>query len=206
MRIAGDEGVGWHIAGHAGFGRGLDAVANRHMTGHTDLPAEHHAVADHGAAGDADLGRQQRVLPDRDAVGNLHEVVDLGAGLDPRLAHRRPVDGRVGADLDVVFDHDRRDLRNLLVRAVVAMREAETVAADHRAVLNDAARAELHALADRDARVQQTVGTEHRACPDHRMRQTTVRAPMRAPLSMTTYGPIETSSPTTASGATIAVG
>ena len=59
-------------------------------------------------------------------------------GVNPRLADRRPIDRRVGADLDVVFDDDGRDLRDLLVRAVVAAREAEPVAADDGAVLDDA--------------------------------------------------------------------
>ena len=42
----------------------------------------------------------------------------LRAGADPRLADRRPIDRRVRADLDVVFDDDAADLRNLVVRAV----------------------------------------------------------------------------------------
>ena len=88
---------------------------------------------------------------------DLHEVVDLRAGLDARLPHRRPVDRGVGADLDVVFDDDAADLRDLLVRAVGVAREAEAVAADHRAVLHDHAVAELHALADRHARMQDAV-------------------------------------------------
>ena len=44
--------------------------------------------------------------PDADAVRDLHEVVDLRAGANPRFADRGPIDRRVGADLDVVFDHD----------------------------------------------------------------------------------------------------
>ena len=107
-----------------------------------------HAVADHGAAGNADLRREQHVLAEHHAVRDLHQVVDLRAGLDPRLAHRRPIDRRVGADLDVVFDHDRRGLRNLFVRAIRPLREAVAVAADHGAVLDDHARADRAPLAD----------------------------------------------------------
>ena len=44
--------------------------------------------------------------PIDDAVRDLHEVVDLRAGADARLADRRPIDRRVRADLDVVFDDD----------------------------------------------------------------------------------------------------
>ena len=95
-----------------------------------------------GAAGDADLRREQHALADGDAVRNLHEVVDLGAGADARLADRRPIDRGVGADLDVVFDDDVGVLRNLQVRAVRLLDEAEPVAADDRAVLHDDAMAD----------------------------------------------------------------
>ena len=73
--------------------------------------------------------------PIADAVRDLHQVVDLRAGADAGLADRRAIDRRVGADLDVVFDHDVGVLRDLEVRAVRLPREAEPVAADDRAVL-----------------------------------------------------------------------
>ena len=50
------------------------------------------------------------------------------------------------------IDH-AADLRNLVVRAVGPLREAEAVAADDRAVLDDDAIADPHALANRHARV-----------------------------------------------------
>ena len=70
------------------------------------------------AAGDADLRGEQHPLPDGHAVGDLHQVVDLRAGADARLADGRPIDRRVRADLHVVFDDDVGALRNLQVRAV----------------------------------------------------------------------------------------
>ena len=107
------------------------------MAADADLAAEHHVVADLGAAGDADLRRHQHVAPDAHAVRDLHQVVDLGAGLDARLADRRTIDGGVRAELDVVLDDDGGDLRNLLVRAVAPADEAVAVAADDDAVLQD---------------------------------------------------------------------
>ena len=95
--------------------------------------------------------------PTRDAVRDLHEVVDLGAGANPRLADGRTIDGGVGADLHVVFDDDVGGLRNLQVRAVRLLDEAEAVAADHRAVLDDDAVADDDAFADRHVRVQHAV-------------------------------------------------
>ncbi len=127
--------------------------------------------------------------PDGDAVGDLHEVVDLGAGLDARLADRRTIDGRVRAELHIVFDDDGRDLRNLLVRAVAAADEAVAVAADDDAVLQD------DAVADR-ARARgsprsngstQSLPTRG-AGPIVTFGKITVRSPMRAPSPMATNG------------------
>ncbi len=127
---------------------GIDRVRNAGLRGRD------HALADPQVAGDADLPGQHDVVfdarccrrcrpaprsstrsPTRDAVRDLHQVVDLGAGADARLADRRTIDRRVRADLDVVFDHDGGVLRDLEVRAVGLRDEPEAVAADDRAVL-----------------------------------------------------------------------
>ena len=88
------------------------------MARHADLSRQRDVVADRGAAGDADLRDQQRVPADVHAVADLNEVVDFGAGLNPRFADGRPIDRRVRADFDIVFDDDARRLRNFLVGAV----------------------------------------------------------------------------------------
>ena len=103
---------------------------------------------------------------DADAVRNLHQVVDLGAGADARLADGRAIDRRVGADLHVVFDDDVGVLRDLQVRAVGLLDEAEAVAADHGAVLEDHAVADLHALANRHVRMDHAVVADDGAGPD----------------------------------------
>ena len=123
------------------------------------------------AAGDADLRGQQHAAADRDAVRDLHEVVDLRAGADPRLADRRPIDRRVGADLDVVFDDDVGVLRDLQVRAVRLPREAEAVAADDGAVVQ------------RSTRLPMTTRSRIETCE-----WMTQSSPMRAPAPMTTFG------------------
>ena len=114
-RIAGDERPGVDRVGDAGLRRGNHALADRDVAGHADLPGQRHVVFNRHTARHADLRRQQHVAADGDAVRDLHEVVDLGAGADARLANGGTIDGRVGADLDVVFDDDAADLRNLVV-------------------------------------------------------------------------------------------
>ena len=103
---------------HRRLGADHHARAQPDVPGRARLPRHHHVVVEHRAAGDADLRREQDVAADPHAVGDLHEVVDLGAGADARLADRRPIDGRVRANLDVVVDDDAADLRDLPVRAV----------------------------------------------------------------------------------------
>ncbi len=50
---------------------------------------------------------------DQHIVGDLHEIVDLGALADHGVADRAPIDRGVGADLDIVLDDDAADLRHL---------------------------------------------------------------------------------------------
>src|SRR4051812_2702741 len=119
------------------------------MATYTHLPAEDHVVADRRAAGHADLRRHQHVATNRDAVRDLHQIVDFRSRADARLTDGGSIDRRIRAELHVVFDHDGRDLRNLLVRAVAPTDEAVAVAPDHDAVLQDDAITNRDALAHR---------------------------------------------------------
>jgi hypothetical protein len=103
-------------------------------------------------------------------VGDLHEVVDLGASLDSRLAHGRTIDGRIRPQLHIVFEDDGGNLRNLLVRAVAAANEAVAIAADDDAVLQDYAIAKRAALANRDIGVDDAVAADHGAGADGHVR------------------------------------
>ena len=150
---------------------GDDTPSDRQVPAHAHLPAEHHVVADFGAAGDADLRGHQHVASDGDAVGDLHEVVDLRAGLDARLADGGPIDGRVRAELDIVLDDHRCDLGDFLVCAVAPSNESVPVAADDDAVLEHDAVANRDALANRDVRVEDAVNADPRAGTNRHVRK-----------------------------------
>ena len=97
---------------------------------------------------------------------------------------RGAVDGGEGADLHVVLDHHDADLRDLLVAAVRVAREAEAVAADHRAVLHHHAVAEPAALAHLHAR--SAARSPRRPPRPRRARRgggSRVRAPIRTPAA-----------------------
>src|SRR5688500_1448276 len=105
------------------------------MTTYADLPPENHVVADVGASGDPDLRRHQHVTAHVDAMCDLNEIVDLGAGTNPRFTDGGPIDRGVGTELHVVFDHDGGHLRDFLVRSILPAHESITVTPDDNAVL-----------------------------------------------------------------------
>src|SRR5438874_8648381 len=115
-----------------------------------NLAGERHVILDRRAARNSDLRCQKNAAPDRDAVCDLDQVVDLGPGADAGFADSRPIDRRIRADLDIVFNDDTANLRDLVVRAVGRAREPEPVTPDHSAVLDDDAMTERDAFANRD--------------------------------------------------------
>ena len=52
---------------------------------------------------------------DAHIVANLHQIVDLGALADHGIADCATVNGRAGADFDLILNDDAPDLRNLAV-------------------------------------------------------------------------------------------
>src|SRR5215469_12818754 len=126
-------------------------VGDAEVTGETDHATDHAAPADGGAAGDAgaggdgSVGTDAHVVPDHDEVVELHPLFDHG------VVDGTAIDGGVGADLDIGADAYRADLRHFHPRATLG-RKTETVAADHHARVQHAARADLHAPAKGHAR------------------------------------------------------
>jgi len=96
-------------------------------------------------------------------MSDLDEVVDLCSGADARLSHRGTIDRRIGANLDIIFNDYRTNLRDLVVSAVWFCRKTKSVAANDGAVLHNHPIANLHALADRDVRVDDAVVANLRA-------------------------------------------
>src|SRR5262245_36240670 len=98
-------------------------------------------AVDHRRAADGDVPPDIRAAPAADAAGDgavradahvvadLNLVVELDALLDHGVVERAAVDRGIGADLDVVADAHRADLRNLHPAAFLAG-DAEAVGAD----------------------------------------------------------------------------
>src|SRR5690606_8834308 len=94
-------------------------------------------LADLRASRNSGLCRRYRMLADFYIMRNLDKVIQLHALTDDSRSQRRPVDCRIGADLDIIFDHHISDLRNFVVRSIPLWSEAKTVASDYRATVHD---------------------------------------------------------------------
>jgi len=135
-RCPGDGGAGGDVSRHAGARSHLGFLADAEMIQNARGGAEHGPIADPHAARDPRLGDDADVVADLNVVGDLHQIVDLRSVADAGRRHRRSIDRRVGADLDVVADDHVAHLRNLVQLAARFRNESETVAADDDAAVN----------------------------------------------------------------------
>ena len=66
----------------------------------------------------ARLTHNEIVVTNLDAVGDLYEVVDLGAMFDDGVAKTCSVNGCIGSNFNVIFDDDTAELIDLGVFAI----------------------------------------------------------------------------------------
>src|SRR5271165_3974771 len=92
--------VGHHARGRRDLGAGPDLQ----MAGDARLPAKRGKVSDHARAGDAGLRDEHGVTPNDDVMPDLHEIIDLGAFADHRVAVGAAVYRDAGANLHVVLN------------------------------------------------------------------------------------------------------
>ncbi len=151
--VVGHEGHGAGVAaglvdrlGDQRAGRDMHAVGERQVAEDDRAAAHRAAGADFRAAGDADAAGHRGMCADPHVVADLDLVVELHAILDHRVVERAAVDGRVGADLDIVADEYAASLGDL-DPGLPILREAEAIGADHRARMHARARADPTSLA-----------------------------------------------------------
>ena len=129
------------------------------------------------AAGKSGLRGDHYIFSDLAVMTDVHQIVDLRASADAGDVQGAAIHGRVGADLDVIFNFQPADLRKLFIPAgLLIAHVAEAVAAEHRAGVNDHAIAESRARIDSDIRIQIdsrvrcfTFGADHAAGADPRI-------------------------------------
>src|SRR5262249_39528426 len=113
------------------------AIANREMASRAYLAGKNATVADFCGSRQTNLPAKHRVCSDPRGVADQNKVVEFGAAADARFPNRGTVDAGVGLNFHIVFEHGRARLRHLVPGAVFLFGEAQTVAADDDAVLQD---------------------------------------------------------------------
>src|SRR5260370_39301505 len=158
-------------------------VADFAMPGHADLTGEDHVLADLGRTRESEPRGQHGVFSGAAIVTDVREVIELGIAANARLAQAGPVDTAVGLDLHIVFDHDCAGLRNLVPHPVVVGGKAETVGADHYAVVKQHIVADLATLANRNMGVGEKAVADLDVAIDHYVRpQDTVLANLHSSI------------------------
>src|SRR6516165_12560182 len=91
-----------------------DAIADCAVPGNAGLPGNDDVFAYNGGTRQPNLCAQQRVLTNRRAVSDLCEVVDLHPARDAGLSHTGAIDAGIGLHFDIVLEHRRTRLCDLL--------------------------------------------------------------------------------------------
>src|SRR5689334_7026947 len=99
----------------------------------------------------------------------MDHVVELGAAPDARTTQRRPIDTTVRANLDVVFNHDRSDLRKLLVSEIVT-HVTKSICTETHARVQDHAISNRDSVVQHDIRMQDTIVTDAGVRTQHHAR------------------------------------
>src|SRR5271155_261760 len=119
------------------------------MVGASGLTAEFAPVSDHDRTGDASLRGEARELADFAVVGDMYEVIQLGAASNYGRPDRRTIDRDVSAQLDPVLDYHAAHLRNL-DQILLMLDEAESVSPNYGTIMDDHAVANRNVVADRN--------------------------------------------------------
>ena len=106
------------------------AVGDFQVSGYSNPASEQAVFSDCGAAGNTAGCRNGRMGSDPHIVRDLAEVIDPDVFFQHGVTDGAPVDAAVGADLAIVSDDHRADLRHLFP-VIRGESDAETVGADH---------------------------------------------------------------------------
>ena len=151
-----------NIAANAAASGGHDLMTDGDMISDARLAAEHDVMSGSAAARDPDLRHQNVVFADLHVMRNLDKVIDFCPPPYPRCAEGGAIHCDISPQFDIVFNHHRTDLRNLVMSALM-LEKSEAVATDDRAGMNDNAVANRHAFSDRHIRIDQAISADR--CP-----------------------------------------
>jgi hypothetical protein len=137
-----------------------------HVAGNHPGPADNAVLAHRHTTGNPRTSSQHGTGADVAVVSHLYQIVDLAAIADYRIVQRAAIDGRIGANLDIVADGHRTDLRNL--DPVLALRrETEAIGTDNRTGMNNHPLTDPATVVDGDIRIQDPAVADTDIVPHH---------------------------------------
>src|SRR5262249_24099493 len=125
-------------------------VPNSQMSRYSYLAGEDNALADYRSSRQPCLRTDQRIFLDRTRMPDLYKVIDLCSAFYTRFADRGAVYRRIGADLDVIFEHNPIHLWDLQPAFFLVPCVTETIGTDRRIIVNDAVTPDLAIFANRN--------------------------------------------------------
>ena len=152
----GDNLVGFEAAVHSRTSGDHHLISDDDVVCKACLSTDHDVMPYASTAGNPDLCHQDRMGTDRHVMGDLDQIVDLGALLDDRLTKCGSINRDIRPDLDVILDRDSPKLGNFVMLSLV-LHIAESVASNHRAAVNDHPRANRAAFPDHNVGIEQRI-------------------------------------------------
>lgn len=156
----------FNVSGDTALCLYLRAVRNFYMTGEPNLPANTAVLTNFGAAGDTALCCNNGMGTDFHIVSNLYQIIELDALPDDGAAHCGPVDGRISANFDFIFNNDIPNMDDFIVAPVFFWSKAKAIASDHRVGMDNAIPAYLTAVQDSGTGIDQCIRTDFGAFAD----------------------------------------
>src|ERR1700747_1142708 len=139
------------------------------MFADADLSSEHGTLFDDAAAGEAGLCCDDHIFADITVMAYMHQVVDLRSAADSRFVQRATINRSIGADLDVIFDNQTSNLRELFIVSRFAVaRVTEAVAPQNRSGVNNHAIPQVCAGINCDIRVHLDITSDGHTCANDR--------------------------------------
>src|SRR5579864_2210864 len=149
------------------------SILDAHVVRDSDLAADDDIILYHCAAGETCLRRDHNVFANIDVVSHMYQVIDFCAAANAGDIERAAIDGRIGANLHVIFNDKPSDLRKLFVVSGFRVAYiAEAVASKYGSCVNHNPAAKFGARIDGDVGIDVTIAsnlhllTDNGTCSD----------------------------------------
>src|SRR5437588_5756423 len=135
------------------------AALHADVVAESDLTANHAVIFNRHAAADSGLRRDHHPLSNVAVMTDMNHIIEFRAASDSRSSQRAPIDAGVRAQLNIIFNDDRTDLRKFVI-AQVAAHVPEPIGADDNPRVENHSIANGHSVFDENIRMNNAVSTD----------------------------------------------